>query len=71
MTLVMYMKPGCPWCDEQRERFRSQGVEWEEIDAQADRAARAELIRFTDGTRTVPTVVEDGQVVSVGFDGHG
>jgi monothiol glutaredoxin len=71
MTLVMYMKPGCPWCEEQRERFRSQGVEWEEIDAQADPAARADLIRFTDGTRTVPTVVEDGHVISVGFDGHG
>ena len=41
MTLVMYMKPGCPWCEEQRDRFRSQGVEWEEIDAQADPAARA------------------------------
>jgi glutaredoxin len=71
MTLVMYVKPGCPWCEEQRERFRSQGVEWEEIDAKADPAARQELIRYTDGTRTVPTVVEDGQVVSVGFDGHG
>jgi glutaredoxin len=71
VTLVMYVKPGCPWCEEQRERFRSQGVEWEEIDAQADPTAREELIRYTDGTRTVPTVVEDGRVISVGFDGHG
>ena len=71
MTLVLYMKPGCPWCEEQRERFRSQGVEWEEVDAKADPVARQELIRYTDGTRTVPTVVEDGQVISVGFDGHG
>ena len=66
MTLVMYMKPGCPWCEEQRDRFRSQGVEWEEVDAKADPAARQELIRYTDGT-----VVEDGRVISVGFDGHG
>ena len=51
MTLVMYMKPGCPWCEEQRERFRAQGIEWEEIDAKADPAARADLIRYTDGTR--------------------
>jgi glutaredoxin 3 len=71
MTLVMYVKPGCPWCEEQRQRFRAEGVEWEELDATADPAARADLIRFTDGTRMVPTVVEDGQVVSVGFDGHG
>jgi glutaredoxin len=46
-------------------------VEWEEVDAKADPAARQELIRYTDGTRTVPTVVEDGRVISVGFDGHG
>ena len=71
MTVVMYVKPGCPWCDRQRERFREQGVEREELDATADRAARADLIRHTDGTRMVPTVVEDGVVVSVGFDGHG
>jgi glutaredoxin 3 len=71
VTLVMYIKPGCPWCEKQRERFRSEGVEWEEVDAKADPAARQELIRYTGGTRTVPTVVEDGQVISVGFDGHG
>lgn len=71
MTVVMYVKPGCPWCDRQRERFLEQGVEWEELDATADRAARADLIRLTDGTRMVPTVVEDGVLVSVGFDGHG
>jgi monothiol glutaredoxin len=71
MSLVMYVKPGCPWCDRQRERFRDQGVEWEELDATVDRDARAELIRLTGGTRMVPTVVDDGALVSVGFDGHG
>ncbi len=67
----MYVKPGCPWCERQRDRFRAGGVEWEEVDATADRDARAELIRLTRGTRTVPTVVRDGVLESVGFDGHG
>jgi glutaredoxin len=71
MALVMYVKPGCPWCEQQRARFRAEGVEWAEIDAAADPGARAELIRLTGGGRTVPTVVEDGVVVSVGFDGYG
>lgn len=71
MTVVMYVKPGCPWCERQRERFRDEGVEWEELDATADKDARADLIRYTDGTRMVPTVVEDGVVLSVGFDGDG
>ena len=69
--MVMYVKPGCPWCEKQRARFREQGVQWEEVDATADPDTRAELIRLTHGTRTVPTVVEDGVVVSIGFDGHG
>jgi glutaredoxin 3 len=67
----MYVKPGCPWCERQRERFRGEGVEWDEVDATSDREARAELIRLTNGTRTVPTVVRDGALESVGFDGHG
>jgi glutaredoxin len=71
VAVVMYVKPGCPWCEQQRDRFRSAGVEWQELDAQADPEARAELIRLTRGTRTVPTVVEDGVLASVGFDGHG
>jgi glutaredoxin 3 len=71
MSLTMYVKPGCPWCEEQRQRFRSEGVEWDEIDAKADPAARAELIRLTNGSRVVPTVVRDGAVVSIGVDGHG
>lgn len=71
MSLTMYVKPGCPWCEEQRQRFRSEGVEWDEIDAKADSVARAELIRLTNGSRVVPTVVRDGDVVSIGVDGHG
>jgi glutaredoxin len=71
VAILMYVKPRCPWCEEQRQRFRAQGVEWQEVDAQADPAARAELIELTRGTRTVPTVVQDGVLVSVGFDGHG
>jgi len=71
VSVLMYVKPGCPWCERQRERFRDEGVEWEEVDATADRDARAELIQLTRGTRTVPTVVRDGVLESVGFDGHG
>lgn len=67
----MYVKPGCPWCERQRERFRDDGVEWDELDASADRAARTELIRLTAGTRIVPTVVHSDGTVQLGFDGHG
>jgi glutaredoxin 3 len=67
---LLYVKPGCPWCEKERERLRAEGLEWEEIDATASREARAELIRLTDGSRIVPTLVE-GDRVTVGVDGHG
>ena len=66
----MYVKPGCPWCAQLQDELRSQGLEWEEIDATASREARAELIRLTEGSRIVPTLVE-GDRVTVGIDGHG
>jgi len=67
----MYIKPGCPWCERQRERFRADGVGWDELDATGDRDARAELIRLTGGTRIVPTVVFPDGSVQLGVDGHG
>ena len=68
---LMYVKPGCPWCERQRDRFRADSVEWDEVDATADRGARAELIRLTSGTRIVPTVVFPDGSVQLGHDGHG
>ena len=67
----MYVKPGCPWCERRRQRFRSEAVEFDELDATVDPAARAELIRITSGTRIVPTVVLPDGSVELGFDGHG
>lgn len=68
---LMYVKPGCPWCERQRERFRAAGVEWDELDATADAVARAELIRLTSGTRIVPTVAFPDGSVQLGVDGGG
>jgi glutaredoxin 3 len=68
---VMYVKPGCPWCDMAREDLSAEGLDWEERDATTDPAWREELMRFSDGSGRVPTVVEGEQVVSVGWKGGG
>lgn len=67
---TMYVKPDCPYCAQQRERFSEQGVEWEEIDATASAEARAELMRYSNNTGIVPTVV-DGANVTIGIEGKG
>lgn len=60
MGLVIYIKPGCPYCEQAREHYRGQGVEWVEYDAQNDRARRAEMFAYSGGDPTVPCIVKDG-----------
>ena len=67
---IMYVKPGCPYCEGARERLTEQGLEWEERDATTRADWREEL--FAHSPRgVVPTIVEPGGEVTVGLDGHG
>jgi glutaredoxin len=65
--LVMYVKPGCPYCQQARDFYNSKGVEWTEYDAQNDRARRKEMFAYTGGDPTVPAIVEDGKYVQSGW----
>ncbi|HYP53767.1 MAG TPA: Uxx-star family glutaredoxin-like (seleno)protein [Pyrinomonadaceae bacterium] len=67
MGLVMYVKPGCPYCQQARDHYAARGVEWTEYDAQNDRARRAEMLALTGGDPTVPAIVEDGKYLGSGW----
>ena len=67
MAVVMYVKPGCPYCAAARENLQARGEDFEERDATADPAWKAELMGHTAGTGMVPTLVRDGERVQVGF----
>ena len=71
MTTLMYVKPGCPYCQDARDALTPQGAQWEERDATKDAAFKAELMEHSNGTGVVPTILEDGRVVSVGWKGRG
>jgi glutaredoxin len=68
---VVYVKPGCPYCQEARDDLAADGLEWEERDATTRRDWRAELMEFSKGTGKVPTIVNAGQVETVGWKGRG
>ena len=68
---IMYVKPGCPYCEEARVDMRAEGLEWEERDATTRSDWREELMRFSKDTGRVPTVVLGGEVLTVGWKGHG
>lgn len=69
VTVLLYTKPGCPYCAAARDHL-SQGEEaFQERDATADPAWKTELMHHTKGTGVVPTLVraEDDSVIQVGF----
>ena len=67
MGLVLYVKPGCPYCQQARDHFRAAGEAWTEYDAQNDRARRNEMFGYSGGDPTVPCVVRDGRYVQSGW----
>ena len=60
MAIVMYTKPGCPYCQSARDHFNSNGIAFTEYDAQTDKSRQREMLEITNGDPTVPAIVEDG-----------
>jgi glutaredoxin 3 len=68
MSVVMYVKPGCPYCQAAREHLASEGESVEERDATAKPEWKAELMGYTNNRGVVPTIVRgNGGKVQVGF----
>lgn len=60
MSLVMYVKPGCPYCQKARDHFNANGIQYIEYDAQNDKARQKEMLALTGGDPTVPAMAENG-----------
>ena len=67
MSLVIYTKPGCPYCEEARVHYSAKGIAFADYDAQNDPARRAEMFAFSGGDPTVPCIVQDGKYVGSGW----
>ncbi len=67
MTVVMYVKPGCPYCEAAREHFHQVGAEVEERDPTESSTWKSELMSYTNGRGVVPTIVRGNEEVQVGF----
>ncbi|CAN5648592.1 hypothetical protein BH24ACI3_BH24ACI3_04480 [soil metagenome] len=67
MSLVIYVKPGCPYCDQARDHYNQKGVPFVEYDAQNDFARQKEMLEFSGGDVTVPCIVENGEYVGSGW----
>jgi glutaredoxin len=67
MTTVMYVKPGCPYCQSAREHLAAEGGAVEERDATQNSGWRSELMAYTNDRGVVPTIVRADGTVQVGF----
>jgi glutaredoxin 3 len=67
LSIVIYSKPGCPYCQQAREHYDSIGVAFTDYDAQNDRARRKEMLAFSGGDPTVPCIIKDGKYLGSGW----
>jgi glutaredoxin 3 len=67
MSVIMYTKPGCPYCQQARDHYNENNVSFTEYDAQNDLARRKEMFAFSGGDPTVPCIVENGVYVGSGW----
>jgi glutaredoxin len=67
MSIVMYTKPNCPYCQQARDHYNANGIEFTEYDAMYDRERQREMLEFTGGDPTVPAIVENGKYIQSGW----
>jgi glutaredoxin 3 len=60
MAVILYTKPGCPYCQQARDHYTANGIVFTEYDAQTDKGRQREMLSLTNGDPTVPAIVEDG-----------
>jgi glutaredoxin len=60
---ILYVKPGCPWCDEATGFMRAKGVSYREKDVTADPSAMAEM-RAKSGQTRAPTLDWHGKILA-------
>lgn len=69
--IVLFGTAACAFTRDMREWLEWSGREFTEYDVERDREARSRLRALAGSVQTVPVLVEDGQIVQVGWQGRG
>ena len=67
MAVVIYTKPGCPYCQQARDHFNENGIEFTDYDAQNDKQRQREMLEYSSGDLVVPCIVQDGVYIKSGW----
>ncbi len=63
MTIRLFIKPGCPWCDEAMDWLDARRIKYQELDVTNDAAARREMHDLTGQTKA-PSIDVDGHILA-------
>lgn len=55
-NVVIYTKDYCPYCDRAKDYFKGKNIPFEEIDITHDPALFEEMLKKSNGRRTVPEI---------------
>lgn len=69
--VIIYTKPGCPHCAKAMSWYTSQGIAFDERNAQDNPDYRKEMFKFSKNDPTVPVIVIDGRLKQIGWEGRG
>lgn len=62
-SVRLFVKPGCPWCDEAVEWLDHRGIAYQLLDVIRNADARAEMHELTGQTRA-PSIEVDGHILA-------
>jgi monothiol glutaredoxin len=62
-SIRLFVKPGCPWCDEAIEWLDARRISYETLDVVRDAQARAEMLDLTGQTKA-PSIDVDGDILA-------
>jgi glutaredoxin 3 len=68
--IVIYTKPGCPYCYAALSLLKKKGAEYTEIVASNDPEKKAEMVERSGGRATFPQIFIDGKHVGGSDDIH-
>jgi glutaredoxin 3 len=69
VPVIIYTKPGCPYCTAALNDLNSRGVAYEEIDVTTTPGGQDRLAELTFGSMLVPVIVEEDGSVHVSAGG--
>lgn len=66
--LLIFGKDGCPYTQNARDHYVSEGVPFEYVNVRKNPADLERMLKYSQGARRVPIIVENDKV-TIGFGG--